>query len=55
LRLGGDKRPIAVLFTDNRGFTALSETMRPDDMASLLTEYLTEMVDCVFRYDGTLD
>jgi adenylate cyclase len=55
LRLGGDKRPIAVLFTDIRGFTALSETMRPDDMASLLTEYLTEMVDCVFRYDGTLD
>jgi adenylate cyclase len=55
LRLGGDKRPIAVLFTDIRGFTALSETMRPDDMASLLTEYLTEMVDCVFRYEGTLD
>jgi adenylate cyclase len=55
LRLGGDKRPIAVLFTDIRGFTALSETMRPDDMASLLTEYLTEMVDCVFRHDGTLD
>src|SRR3954468_14868695 len=52
LRLGGDKRPIAVLFTDIRGFTALSETMRPDDMASLLTEYLTEMVDCVFRYEG---
>jgi adenylate cyclase len=55
LRLGGDKRQIAVLFTDIRGFTALSETMRPDDMASLLTEYLTEMVDCVFHYEGTLD
>jgi adenylate cyclase len=55
LRLGGDKRPIAVLFTDIRGFTTLSEEMRPDDMASLLTEYLTEMVDCVFRYEGTLD
>jgi adenylate cyclase len=55
LRLGGDKRPIAVLFTDIRGFTALSEGMRPDDMASLLTEYLTEMVDCVFRHEGTLD
>jgi adenylate cyclase len=55
IRLGGDKRPIAVLFTDIRGFTALSETMRPDDMASLLTEYLTQMVECVFRHDGTLD
>ena len=55
IKLGGDKRPIAVLFSDIRGFTALSETMKPDDMASLLTEYFTEMVDCVFRHGGTLD
>ena len=55
IRLGGDKRPVAVLFSDIRGFTALSESMRPEDIASLLTEYFTEMVDCVFRHDGTLD
>ena len=55
IRLGGDKRPVAVLFSDIRGFTALAESMRPEDMASLLTEYFTEMVDCVFRHDGTLD
>ncbi len=54
-RLGGDKRPVAVLFSDIRGFTAMSETMNPDDMAQLLSEYFTEMVDCVFRNDGTLD
>jgi len=52
---GGEKRPVAVLFSDIRGFTALSETMRPDETATLLTEYFTEMVDCVFRHDGTLD
>ncbi len=55
IRLGGDKRQVAVLFSDIRGFTALAETMRPDDMASLLTEYFTQMVDCVFRHEGTLD
>jgi len=55
IRLGGEKCPVAVMFSDIRGFTALAETMRPDDMASLLTEYFTEMVDCVFRYEGTLD
>lgn len=55
VRLGGDKRPVAVLFSDIRGFTELSESMKPDTMASLLSEYFTEMVECVFRNDGTLD
>jgi adenylate cyclase len=55
LKLGGDKRRVAVLFSDIRGFTALSETMNPDDMAHLLTEYFTEMVECVFANNGTLD
>jgi adenylate cyclase len=54
-KLGGDKRKIAVLFSDIRGFTPLSETMNPDAMARLLSEYFTVMVDCVFRHDGTLD
>ena len=54
-KLGGDKRKVAVLFSDIRGFTALSETMNPDDMARLLSEYFTDMVDCVFRHEGTLD
>lgn len=54
-RLPSEKRPVVVFFSDIRGFTPLSETMSPDDIARLLTEYFTEMVDKVFEYGGTLD
>lgn len=55
VKLGGEKRQVAVLFSDIRGFTALSETMTPEEIATLLSEYFTEMVECVFRNNGTLD
>jgi adenylate cyclase len=54
-RLGGDKREVTVLFSDIRGFTALSEKMPASEMATLLTDYFTEMVECVFKNEGTLD
>lgn len=55
LRLGGERRKVAVLFTDIRGFTPLAARLTPDETAKLLTEYFTEMADCVFRHGGTLD
>ncbi|HEY9420143.1 MAG TPA: adenylate/guanylate cyclase domain-containing protein [Thermoanaerobaculia bacterium] len=55
IQLGGAKRQVVVLFSDIRGFTSLSERMSPDQIASLLTEYFTEMVEIVFEHGGTLD
>jgi adenylate cyclase len=55
IQLGGAKRHVVVLFSDIRGFTPLSERMSPDEIAGLLTDYFTEMVEIVFRYGGTLD
>lgn len=55
VQLGGAKRPVVIFFTDIRGFTSMSENMSPDDIASLLTEYFTEMVSIVFEHSGTLD
>jgi len=55
IRLGGERRPITVLFSDIRGFTAMAESMGPDAVARLLSEYFTEMVEVIFEHGGTLD
>ena len=55
IQLGGAKRRVAIVFSDIRGFTALSERMSPDEIARLLTGYFTEMVEIVFEHGGTLD
>ena len=55
IQLGGERRTVAVLFCDIRGFTELAAAMRPDETARLLTDFFTEMVECVFRHGGTLD
>jgi adenylate cyclase len=55
VQLGGTKRPVVVFFSDIRGFTPMSEEMSPDEIATLLTEYFTEMVEIVFEHGGTLD
>lgn len=55
LKLGGEKREITVLFSDIRGFTALSERFTPETLVLLLNQYLGPMTDIVIEHNGTLD
>jgi class 3 adenylate cyclase len=55
LSLGGETRRVAVLFSDIRGFSGLSERMDPQGVVALLNEYLTEMTDAVRPYQGYIN
>jgi adenylate cyclase len=54
-KLGGERREMTVLFSDVRGFTTFSEKHSPEQVVHILNEYLGEMTDIIFQWEGTLD
>lgn len=55
LKLGGEKKRVAVMFVDLKGFTSLSEEMEPEDVVILLNRFFSYMIPIIFRHKGTLD
>ena len=55
LTLGGETRNATIFFSDIRSFTAMSETMRPEEVVEFLNAYMTRMVDCVNKTGGVVD
>ena len=54
--LVGDNRILSVLFSDIRGFTAISEAMkRPDQLVESLNDYFSRMVDAIISRRGIVD
>lgn len=48
----GELKKLTVLFTDIRGFTAMSEGMEPQKLIAMMNRYFEAMVDAINRYDG---
>jgi adenylate cyclase len=44
-----------VFNSDIRGFTRMSEGAQPQAVVEMLNEYFEEMVDSIFKHEGTLD
>ncbi len=53
--LGGDRKELAVLFSDVRGFTAFSENRTPEEVIQMLNRYLGYQAEVVTKYDGSVD
>ncbi len=53
--MAGRKAELTVLFSDVRGFTTISEGLEPDQLATLMNEYLGAMTLVIRKNRGTLD
>lgn len=57
LTLGGDERELSIMFTDVRGFTAISEHYGQDvqGLTRIMNRYMTAMTAKIIANNGTLD
>ena len=55
LQLGGEERPVTVMFTDVRGFTTISEQFDPPGLTRFMNRFLTPMTNIILAERGTID
>jgi adenylate cyclase len=57
LKLGGDSRELSIMFTDVRGFTAISEHYGKDvqGLTKIMNRYMTAMTAEILENKGTID
>jgi adenylate cyclase len=55
LKLGGEMRPMTLLFSDIRGFTTIAETFDAEGLTTFMNRYLTPMTDVILAHGGTVD
>jgi len=51
----GETRAVAILFSDIRSFTNISEKNKPDVLVAFLNRYFSTMVEIIKKHGGTID
>jgi len=51
----GEKRDVAILFSDIRSFTSISERNKPETIVAFLNRYFTVMCTIIKKHGGTVD
>jgi class 3 adenylate cyclase/PAS domain-containing protein len=55
VQLGGRLEEITTLFADLQGFTALGETIGPEELVSVVNRYLAGAAEAILEQEGTID
>ena len=53
--LSGDRRQVTTLFSDIRGFTAMTGQLDPELLQAVLNDHLSALTDVALAYEGTVD
>ncbi len=54
-KVGGERRPLTVMFTDLQGFTAATESMPPEQVLHWLSDYFDILSSAIHAHQGTID
>jgi class 3 adenylate cyclase len=55
IALGGEARVLTIMFSDIRGFTAMSERMEAHALVGMLNQYFTTMDGAISRHHGSIN
>ncbi|MDX2223462.1 MAG: adenylate/guanylate cyclase domain-containing protein [Rhodospirillaceae bacterium] len=53
--VGGERRPIALLFTDVKDFTPIADGLAPEALMAQMSEYFDVLVRVILAHGGTVD
>lgn len=55
VEIATERKKLTIFFSDIKDFTATTERLQPEELASLLNEYLTDMSEIALSHGATID